>query len=121
LSASIVCFADSAFDSPSRSVEWTIWRCRLVVAAKYAERPDAGRGQIERGGGAQAAGADQQHARVEELDLALLADLGDQQVAAVSLALVGVERPRQHGREAVPLPVRVTAREGVDRLVAHLA
>ena len=54
------------------------------VVVDDAERPDAGGGQVERGGGAEAARADQQHARVEELDLALLADLGDQQVAAVA-------------------------------------
>ena len=64
LSASIVRFADSAFDSPSRSVEWTIWRWRLVVVDDVVvddpERADAGGGEVERGGGAEAAGADQE-------------------------------------------------------------
>ena len=32
LSASIVRFADSTFGSPSRSVEWTIWRWRFEAS-----------------------------------------------------------------------------------------
>ena len=86
-----------------------------------AERADAGRREVERGGRAEAAGADQQHARVEQLQLALLADLGDQEVAAVALALLGVERARELGREAVALPVGEAAGERDDVLVAELA
>ena len=50
--------------------------------------PDAGRGQVERGRRAEAAGAEQQHLGVEQLRLALVADLGQQQVALVAVALV---------------------------------
>ena len=54
-----------------------------------AERADAGRGQVERGRRAEAAGAEQQHLDVEQLQLALLAHLGQQQVALVAVALLG--------------------------------
>jgi hypothetical protein len=45
------------------------------------ERADAGRGEIERRGRAEPTGADQEDARGEQLLLARVADLGDQQVA----------------------------------------
>ena len=57
-----------------------------------AERADAGGGEVERGRRAEPAGAEQEHLRVEQLLLALLADLGEQQVAAVAVALLGRER-----------------------------
>ena len=60
-----------------------------VVVVDDPERADAGRGQVERGRRAEPAGAEQQHLRVEQLLLALDADLGDQQVARVALALLG--------------------------------
>ena len=53
------------------------------------ERADAGRGEVQRGRRAEAAGAEQQHLGVEQLLLALEPDLGEQQVAAVALALLG--------------------------------
>ena len=59
------------------------------VVVDDAERADPGGGQVERGGRAEAAGAEQQHLRVEQLHLALEADLRDQQVARVALALLG--------------------------------
>ena len=52
------------------------------------DRADAGRREVERGGTAEAAGADEQHAGVEQLALALGADLGDEQMAAVALLLL---------------------------------
>ena len=52
-------------------------------------RADAGGGQVERGRRAEPAGAEQQHLGVEQLQLALLADLGQQQVALVAVALLG--------------------------------
>ena len=63
---------------------------RLVddVGVDDPERADPGGGEVERGGRAEAAGADQQDPRVEQLELALLADLGDQQVARVAGALL---------------------------------
>ena len=66
---------------------------RLVddVGVDDPEAADARRREVERRGRAEAAGADQQHLRVEQLQLALLADLGDQQVARVAAALLGRE------------------------------
>ena len=59
------------------------------VGVDDAERADTGRREIERRRGAEPAGADQEHARVEQLLLALLADLGNQDVARVAGALLG--------------------------------
>src|SRR5207248_2555869 len=69
---------------------------------------------------AQAAGSDQEGARVEQAQLSLLADLGDQRVSAVPRALCGGERARQDGGEAVSLPVGEPAGERGDLLVAEL-
>ena len=52
--------------------------------------PTPGRGQVERRRRAEAARAEQQDLGVEQPQLALLADLGQQQVAVVAVALVGV-------------------------------
>ena len=124
LSASIVRFADSAFQSPSVCVEWAIWRCRFDSSTRSSStipsRPIARRGQVERRRRAEAARADQEHARVEQLQLPLLADLGDQQMAAVALALRRVERLRVLDLAAVALPVGEAARERADALVAEL-
>ena len=67
---------------------------RLVddVVVDDPERADARRGEVERRGRAEPAGADQQDARVEQPLLAGLADLGNEQVAAVARPLVGRER-----------------------------
>ena len=85
---------------------------RLVddVGVDDAERADARGREVERRRRAEAAGADQQDARVEQLQLALLADLGDQQVPRVAAALLGLERARELGGEAVALPARVAGR-----------
>ena len=64
------------------------------VVVDDAERADARRGEVERGRRAEPAGAEQQHLGVEQLLLALGADLGQQQVAAVALALLGREASR---------------------------
>ena len=67
---------------------------RLVddVRVDDPERADARGGEVERGGGAEPARADEEDARVEQALLPVLADLGDQQVAAVARALLGGER-----------------------------
>ena len=62
------------------------------VGVDDAERPDARRGEVERRRRAEPAGADQQDARLEQPLLALLADLGDQEVARVARALRRRER-----------------------------
>ena len=65
-----------------------------------ADRADAGRREVQGGRRAEAAGAEEQHLGLEQLLLALLADLGEQEVALVAVALLG----RQRGRD---LPVAV--------------
>ena len=75
------------------------------VGIHDAERADARRGEVERSGGAEPACADQEHSRVEQLLLALLTDLRDEEVAAVARALLGAERLRGDELEPVPLPV----------------
>ena len=57
-----------------------------------AERADARSREVERGGRAEAARTEQQHAALEQLLLAGLADLGKEDVAAVAVALLGGER-----------------------------
>ena len=54
------------------------------VGVDDAERADAGGGEVERRRRAEPAGTDQEHARVEQLLLPLLADLGNQDVAGVA-------------------------------------
>ena len=60
-----------------------------LVHVDDADRADAGGGEVQRGRRAEAAGAEQQHLAGEQLGLALGADLGQQQVAPVAVALVG--------------------------------
>ena len=60
------------------------------VVVDHADRADPGGGEVERGRRAEAAGADQQHLRVQHLQLALDADLGQQRVARVADPLLGV-------------------------------
>ena len=122
------------FDRPARGVGLRLaervgrvhdlaLQVRLVdhVRVDDPELADAGRGQVERGRRAEAARADQQDARVEQPQLPFLADLRDQQVAAVAGRALGPERARQVGREAAVLPVRVAAGERDRALVAELA
>ena len=57
-----------------------------LVHVDDADRADAGRGEVQRGRRAEAAGAEQEHLGVEQLGLALDADLGQQEVALVAVA-----------------------------------
>ena len=91
-----------------------------AVVVDDAEPADARRREIEGGGRAEPAGAHEQYARLEQLQLAFLADLGDQQVPAVARALLGVEDPREPGGKAVALPVCEAAGERDDVFVAEL-
>ena len=50
------------------------------VGVDDPERADAGRGEVERRGRAEPAGPDQEHARIQELLLPFVADLGDEEV-----------------------------------------
>ena len=91
------------------------------VVVDDAELADAGGRQVERGRRAEPAGAEQQHLRVEQLELALDADLRQQHVARVAAALLGRERARHVDVEAAVLPQRDAAGHRRDVLVAELA
>ena len=101
-----------------------IWRWRLRevddVEVDDADRADTGRGEIERGRRAETARADEQRLRVEQLGLAFGADLGDQQVAAVALLLLGGQDDRRVELEPGALPALEAARHRGDVRVAHL-
>src|SRR2546423_1578730 len=97
------------------------WGGRAGGGSEARGPPPPRRGEGERGGRAESAGADEEHARGEQLELALLADLRDQQVAAVAGALRRVEALRDLRREAVPLPVGEPARQRRHVRVAELA
>ena len=107
---------------PLRRVDDLALEVRLVhdVVVDDPERPDAGRREVERRRGAEPAGADEEHARVQQLLLAGLADLGDQEVAAVAAALLGVEGLRDLDGQAVALPVGEPAGQRDDVDVAEL-
>src|SRR3954449_1945676 len=93
-SALICSSAESTFGTPTRSVVWITWRWRFETSTTSSStipsvptpaaaaptppgRPAAAGREEERGRGAEAAGAEQEHLRVEELLLALDADLGE--------------------------------------------
>ena len=90
------------------------------VVVDDAQRPDARGGEVERGRRAQAAGAEQQHLGVEQLLLALGADLGEQEVARVALALLGREALGDVDGIAAVLPQRDAAGHRLDVLEAEL-
>ena len=84
------------------------------VVVDKADRADPGGGEVERGRGAEAAGAEQQHLRVQQLQLAVDADLGEQGVARVALALLGGHAGGGDDREALLLPGEDPAGDGGD-------
>ena len=90
------------------------------VVVDDADRAHAGRGQVERRGRAQPAGAQQQHLCVQQLHLALDADLRHEQVARVALALLVGELARDLDVVAAVLPQRDAAGHGRHVLVAQL-
>ena len=90
------------------------------VGVDDPEGADARCGQVDRGRRAEPARADQEHLRVEQPELALLADLRDEHVAAVALELLGVQGARDAPVMAVLLPGREAARHRDDVLVAEL-
>src|SRR3954452_24383579 len=142
-SALICSSAESTFGTPMRSVVWMTWRWRFETSTTSSStmpsvptpaaarqsavgepRPpapaSAARRGGGRGGGAETAGAEQQHLGVEQLLLALDADLGQQEVARVALALLGRERLRDVDLVAAVLPQRDAAGHRLDVLVAEL-
>ena len=90
------------------------------VEVDDADRPDARGGEVERGRRAEAAGADEQRLRAEQLRLAGRADLGDEQVAAVALLLLGGQDDRRLEVEPGALPGLEAALHRGDVGVAHL-
>ncbi len=82
---------DLGHADPLRGVDHLALQVRQVdlVVVDDPERAHAGRRQVQRRRRAEPAGAEQQHLGVEQPLLALGADLGDQQVARVALALLG--------------------------------
>ena len=90
------------------------------VEVDKADGADTGGRQVERGGAAEPAGADEQHPSVEQLGLPFDTDLGDEQVAAVALLLLRGEDPRHDEVEAGLLPRAVPARHRLDVGVAKL-
>src|SRR5439155_4048797 len=69
---------------------------------------------------AEPARAEQQVLRVEQFELAFVADLGSQRVARVAGPLLRRERARKRDLVAVPLPVGEPADERHGTLVAEL-
>ena len=90
------------------------------VEVDETDRPDARGGEIERGRRTEAAGADEQRLRAEEPGLAGRTDLGDQQMAAVALLLLGGQDDRGLEVEAGALPGLEPAAHRGDVAVAHL-
>ena len=78
--------------------------CIDDVVIDEADRPDPGGGEVEAGRGAEAARAEQQDLGVEQLELALEADLGNEQMARVALLLVLGQRPGRDHRQAAIAP-----------------
>src|SRR5438067_999101 len=117
--------SDSPMPSASFSVSFA-WSEPMIPGSTPSTPPSAQlgaapcRGEIERGGRAETAGADQEDARLEQLQLSFFPDLGNQQMAAVARALLRVEDARELRRKAVALPVREAARERDDVLVPEL-
>src|SRR6185369_12331292 len=73
-----------------------------------------GRREVERGGRTEAARAEEQHSRFEELLLAGFADLGEEYVAAVAIALLGIEHRGGDPGAAFVLPAAEPAGHGND-------
>ena len=92
-----------------------------VVHVDDAERADAGGSQVERGGRSEAAGAEQQHLGLEQLDLPGHPDLGQEEVALVAIGLDGAERRRLAPGAPLVLPLAEAAGHRHDVGVAELA
>ena len=90
------------------------------VEVDDAERPNAGRGEVQGARAAEAAGADEQHLRLEQLHLPGGADLRDQEVPAVARLLGRGEGRRRLDRQAVCLPREDAAGHVGDVRVAQL-
>ena len=90
-----------------------------IVEINDTQRADARRGQVQRGRRAQAACADQQYPGSQQLELAFLAHIGQQGVAAVANFLVAGQHLRDLDRQAGALPAAEAADQRLDVFVAH--
>ena len=100
-----------------------------VVVVHQAQGSNASRGQVQRGRRPKAAGTNDQHGRGCEALLTGKADLRQRQVSCITLPVTGVEGPRLHPGESLPLhrgvnrsgaaSHRWTDNAGLPRLAAH--
>ena len=90
------------------------------VGVDDPERADPGGRQVVGGGRSQAAGPDDEHFGIEQLQLPLLPHLGNQHVPAVALLLRWGEITRHHKLEAGVLPGAKAALQRGHTLEAHL-
>ncbi len=89
------------------------------VVVDEADRADPGGGEVERGRRAEPAGAEQQHLGVEQLQLAVDPDLGQQRVARVAVALLGGHAAGGDDRQPLLLPGEDAAAHRGDVVVAE--
>ncbi len=117
--------ADSTLGRPIRSVACRIWRCRFdestTSSSMMPERAHPRRRQVQGHRRAQAARPEAEHLRPQQLDLPLLADLGQHRVARVTHRLLLRHDVGPLEGEPGPLPGREAARQRGDVLVAQLA
>jgi hypothetical protein len=90
------------------------------VVVDEPDGADARRREVDRRGRPQPARADEQHARLQELHLTGLADLGEHGVARVADLLIRRHHERDLEGQAGALPGAETTGEAVDVLVAEL-
>ena len=122
--ALIVLRADSTFRSPIRSFVWRICRCRFDRSTTSKSTipivPTPAAARYRAAGRAETAGADEQRLRAEQPRLAGRADLGDQEMAAVALLLLGRQDDRRLPRQPGRLPGLEAAAHRGDVGVAEL-
>ena len=113
---------DLAFTDPVQVVEDLALEIRLVdhVHVDDADPSHPGGRQVQGGRRTQTAGSQQQDAGVQQLQLALLAHLGQEHVALVAVALVGTQGARGAPVAALILPTVEAAVHGDHVGVAQL-
>ena len=104
-----VFFAESTLRSPIRSMLWRIWRCRLDSSTTSMSMmpivPTPAAARYSAAGEPRPPAPSSSTLDVEQLLLAGLADLGQEQVALVAVALLGRQRLRHLPVAALVLPL----------------